>query len=395
MSLTRKYCSQGCVISPKDKRTRTMKRRTVLITGGAGFIGSHVATELLEAGYHVRVLDSLVTQVHGDNPERPDYLNKNAEFILGDVRNPETVDAALKGVDAVYHFVALVGVGQSMYQISEYTSVNNLGTAVLLERLVKSSVRKLIVASSMSVYGEGLYAMPDGTPYAIATRTPAQLKAHEWEMTASGGAPLRPVATPETKQPSLASIYALSKYDQEQMCLVVGRAYGIPTVALRFFNAYGRFQSLSNPYTGVLAIFAARLLNGQRPMIFEDGKQLRDFVSVYDVARACRLALEVDAAQDMVFNVGSGQTNSVSDVARKLARVLGMDIEPEITGNYRVGDIRHCFPDISLAQEILRYEPKVTLESGMRDLAEWLDRQTAHDRFNEMREELTSRGLVV
>jgi dTDP-L-rhamnose 4-epimerase len=372
-----------------------MKKRSVLITGGAGFIGSHVATELLQAGYHVRVLDSLVTQVHGDASERPSYLNKNVEFVLGDIRNPELLDEVLKGVEAVYHFVALVGVGQSMYQIAEYTSVNNLGTAMLLERLVKSSVRKLVVASSMSVYGEGLYVTPDGQPFASASRTPAQLKAHEWEMVTPEGQPLRPVATPETKQPSLASIYALCKYDQEQMCLVVGRAYGIPTVALRFFNAYGPFQSLSNPYTGVLAIFASRLLNRKRPMIFEDGEQLRDFVSVYDVAQACRLALEVDAAQDMVFNVGSGQSITVSEVARKLARVLGKSIEPEITGKYRVGDIRHCFPDISRATQILGYKPKVTLESGMRDLAGWLEQQTAPDRFNEMREELASRGLVV
>lgn len=370
-------------------------KRTVLITGGAGFIGSHVATELIQAGYHVRVLDSLVTQVHGDNPGRPAYLNKQVEFILGDVRNPEIVDEVLKGVDAVYHFVALVGVGQSMYQIAEYTSVNNLGTAVLLERLCKSSVRKLVVASSMSIYGEGLYVTPDGEPYPFASRSAAQLKAHEWKMSTPDGRPLRPVATPETKQPSLASIYALSKYDQEQMCLVVGRAYGIPTVALRFFNAYGPFQSLSNPYTGVLAIFASRLLNRKRPMIFEDGEQLRDFVSVYDVAQACRLALEVDAAQDMVFNVGSGQMISVSNVARKLARVLGTNLEPEITGKYRVGDIRNCFPDISRARDVLGYSPKVTLEHGIRDLAGWLEQQTAQDRFNEMREELVSRGLVV
>ncbi|HEX4749518.1 MAG TPA: NAD-dependent epimerase/dehydratase family protein [Bryobacteraceae bacterium] len=372
-----------------------MKRGTVLITGGAGFIGSHVASELLHSGYHVRVLDSLVTQVHGDNPGRPNYLNKNVEFILGDIRNPEIVDKALKGVEAVYHFAALVGVGQSMYQVAEYTSVNNLGSALLLERVVKSSVRKLVVASSMSVYGEGLYVTADGKPYPFAHRTAAQLKAHEWEMITPDGVPLQPVATPETKQPSLASIYALSKYDQEQMCLIVGRAYGIPTVALRFFNAYGPFQSLSNPYTGVLAIFASRLLNRKRPMIFEDGEQLRDFVSVYDIAQACRLALEVGAAQDMVFNVGSGQMTGVGDVARKLARVLGINIEPEITGTYRVGDIRNCFPDISRARSVLGYKPKMTLENGMRDLAGWLEQQTAPDRFNEMQEELVSRGLVV
>ncbi len=320
---------------------------TVLITGGAGFIGSHVAAELLRAGYHVKVLDSLVTQVHGESPERPAYLHKNVEFVLGDVRNPEILDEALVGVDAVYHFVALVGVGQSMYQIAEYTSVNNLGTAVLLQRLVKHRVTKLVVASSMSIYGEGLYVTPSGEPYSQAARSAKQLKAHEWEMTTPEGLPLRAVATPETKQPSLASVYALSKYDQEQMCLMVGRAYGLPTVALRFFNAYGRYQSLSNPYTGVLAIFASRLMNGKRPIIFEDGQQLRDFVSVEDVARACRLALEVDAAQDLVFNVGSGYTVQVREVAKKLAGILGKRIDPEITGNYRVGDIRHCFPDIS------------------------------------------------
>jgi len=368
---------------------------TVLITGGAGFIGSHVATELLKAGYHVRVLDSLVTQVHGDAPIRPNYLHKDVEFVLGDVRNPEAVDDALAGVDAVYHFVALVGVGQSMYQMAEYTSVNNLGTAVLLERLVKKPVTKLIVASSMSIYGEGLYETYSGQLCMDAMRTPRQLKAHDWEMTAGDGAPLRPVPTPESKQPSLASVYALSKYDQEQMCLMVGRAYGVPSVALRFFNAYGPFQSLSNPYTGVLAIFASRLMNGERPIIFEDGEQLRDFVSVYDLARACRLALEIPAAQDMVFNVGSGQKISVKDVAIKLAEVLGSKIEPEITANYRVGDIRHCFPDVGLAQRILGYRPEVTLERGMLDLAEWLERQTAPDRFDEMRNELASRGLVV
>lgn len=368
---------------------------TVLITGGAGFIGSHVASELLKQGYQVRILDSLVTQVHGQNPHRPSYLDKNVQMVLGDVRNPDVLDEALSGVDAVYHFVALVGVGQSMYQIAEYTSVNNLGTAILLERLVKNRVSKLIVASSMSVYGEGLYLTPEGRPYPNASRTTGQLKAHEWEMRTEDGRPLTPVPTPETKQPSLASVYALSKFDQEQMCLMVGRAYGVPTVALRFFNVYGPYQCLSNPYTGVLAIFGSRLLNGKRPIIFEDGQQLRDFVSVYDIAQACRLALEVDAAKDQVFNVGSGQTVTVSGVARKLAKVLGKKLEPEISGKYRVGDIRHCFPDISQARAVLGYQPAVTLEDGMRDLAEWLDQQTAHDRFNEMRAELASRGLVV
>jgi dTDP-L-rhamnose 4-epimerase len=368
---------------------------TVLITGGAGFIGSHVADELLRRGYQVRVLDSLIPQVHGEKARRPAYLNPDAEFIYGDARNPDVLDEALSGVDAVYHFVALVGVGQSMYQIAEYTSVNNMGTAVLLERLVKHKVSKLIVASSMSVYGEGLYETPDGKLHSTATRTVEQLKAHEWEMRTPDGLPLRPIATPESKQPSLASVYALSKYDQEQMCLIVGRAYGLSTVALRFFNVYGPNQALSNPYTGVLAIFASRLLNDQAPIIFEDGKQLRDFVSVYDIAQACRLALEVDAASDQVFNIGSGEAVTVQGVAQRLGKVLGKKIEPEISGNYRVGDIRHCFPDISRARKVLGYKPTMTLEKGMRKLAEWLEQQTAPDRFDEMHAELSARGLVV
>lgn len=368
---------------------------TVLITGGAGFIGSHLAAELLEEGYHVRVLDSLVSQVHGDSPGRPDYLAKDAELVVGDVRDPDTLEEALSGVDAVYHFVALVGVGQSMYQISEYTSVNNLGTATLLEQLVKRPVDKLIVASSMSVYGEGLYLTPDGQPCDQAIRSAAQLKAHQWEMMTPDGVPLHPVATPERKQPSLASVYALSKYDQEQMCLMVGRAYGIPTVALRFFNVYGPHQSLSNPYTGVLAIFGSRLLNDKQPIIFEDGRQLRDFVSVYDIAQACRLALEKESAKDLILNIGSGETVTVASVAERLAKVLGKQIEPEVSSKYRVGDIRHCFPDISRARAVLGYKPAYTLERGMRELSEWLERQTADDRFNEMRAELTARGLVV
>lgn len=368
---------------------------TVLVTGGGGFIGSHLAARLLQSGYHVRVLDSLIPQVHGERAVRPHYLHKDAELIVGDIRDPDVLDEALTGVEAVYHFVALVGVGQSMYQISQYTSVNNVGTAALLDKLSKQPVNKLVVASSMSIYGEGLYRSASGDIYSDACRTHQQLKAHDWEMTAPDGQALTPIATPESKSPSLASIYALSKYDQEQMCLIVGRAYGIPTVALRFFNAYGPFQSLSNPYTGVLAIFASRLLNGKRPIIFEDGNQIRDFVSVYDIAQACQLALEREDARDVVMNVGSGEPITIRQVAERLAKVLGKAIEPEIVSKYRVGDIRHCFPDIRLAQQRLGFQPEIALGEGMLNLAEWLEEQTAHDRFREMQSELASRGLVV
>jgi dTDP-L-rhamnose 4-epimerase len=369
--------------------------KRILITGGAGFIGSHLADELLRSGYSVRVLDNLSPQVHGPHARRPGYLSADAELIEGDVRNSAAVKVALKGVDAVYHFAAMVGVGQSMYEIRQYTDVNNIGTACLLEALIGKPVEKLIVASSMSIYGEGLYATQAGRAVEGSERSLGQLQDHQWELKADDGNELLPLPTPETKTPSLSSVYALSKYDQERLCLITGRAYGIPTVALRFFNVFGTRQALSNPYTGVLAIFAARFLNDQPPLIFEDGCQRRDFVSVYDIARACRLALEVTEAAGEVFNVGSGRPHTIREVADSMARVLGKEgLRPEITGKYRAGDIRHCFADISRARRILGYEPLVSLEAGLVELAEWLRNQTAEDRVEEARRELEARGLT-
>jgi dTDP-L-rhamnose 4-epimerase len=368
----------------------------VLITGGAGFIGSHLADELLAHGYRVRVLDSLAAQVHGDGTRRPDYLNREVELQIGDVCDKDAVTRALKGIDAVFHFAAAVGVGQSMYELEQYTRTNNIGTAVLLESLIAHPVGKLVVASSMSLYGEGLYRNSRDEVQEAGERTLAQLQRDEWELRAEDGDVLRPVPTPESKTPALASVYALSKYDQERMCLMIGRAYKFPAVALRFFNAYGPRQALSNPYTGVLAIFAARLLNDSPPKIFEDGLQQRDFVSVYDVARACRLALETGAAEGDVFNVGSGEPQTVRDIAARLARVMGKEhIQPEITGKYRVGDIRHCFSDIGKAQRVLGYQPQVTLEQGMAELAAWLEGQAAIDRVAQASAELSARGLTV
>jgi len=367
----------------------------ILITGGAGFIGSHLADDLLAQGHHVRALDRLHPQVHPEG-RRPAYLNGEVELHAGDVRDPDAVRRALRGVDAVYHFAAMVGVGQSMYQVSDYTSVNGGGTAVLLEALIERPVQRLVVASSMSVYGEGAYVAPDGSPSQPVDRTLDQLRSGEWEPRNAGGELLRPVPTSENKRPSLRSIYALSKYDQERMCLMIGEAYGIPTVALRFFNVYGTRQALSNPYTGVLAIFAARFLNRHPPVIFEDGLQRRDFVSVYDVARACRLALESEAAVGQAINVGSGRSLTVREVADRMAAVLGcQEIEPEITGRSRVGDIRHCFADIARARECLGYEPAVSLEDGLIELAGWLTGQQADDRVGHARRELEARGLTV
>jgi dTDP-L-rhamnose 4-epimerase len=404
--------------------------KRILITGGAGFIGSHLADELLSHGYQVRVLDCLHEQVHGAPQEpsgngrgesripgngrngrhpgngqgngkktawrRPSYLNPDVDLVIGDVRDPEAVRRSLEGIDAVYHFAARVGVGQSMYEIRDYVDTNNGGTAVLLEALAARPVERLIVASSMSLYGEGPYRGADGRIRHDVERSPVELRSGLWDPRSDNGQPLAPIAVPESKPPSLASVYALSKYDQERLGLVFGRAYGIPTVALRFFNVYGTRQALSNPYTGVLAIFASRLLNDHPPMIFEDGQQRRDFVNVKDVVRASWLALESRNAPGQAINVGSGRSFSVREVADSLARVLGKPhIEPLITGKYRAGDIRHCFADITLARELLGYEPRVTLEEGLTDLAGWLAGQVAHDRVDQMNAELSSRGLTI
>jgi dTDP-L-rhamnose 4-epimerase len=368
---------------------------TVLITGGAGFIGAHLCDELLRHGWHVRVLDNLTPQVHGEGRRRPRYLHDDVELIVGDVRDRAVMDRALDGVDAVAHLAARVGVGQSMYEPAEYTSVNSQGTAVLLEALTEHPVRRLLVASSMSVYGEGWYATADGELAEAIERSRADLERGAWEPVDEQGRPLHPLPTPESKRASLSSIYALTKFDQERMCLLYGQAYGVPTTALRFFNAYGPHQALSNPYTGVLAIFAGRLLNGRPPLIFEDGEQRRDFVSVHDVVRACRLALE-QADGHRVLNVGSGESVTVAGIASRLARVMGCgDIEAEITGKYRVGDIRHCFADIDAARSAIGFTPQVTLDEGMAELAEWLEGQVAEDRVEHAAGELAARGLTV
>ena len=367
---------------------------TVLITGGAGFIGSHLADELLAHGYSVRVLDNLTPQVHGTDG-RPGYLSSDAKLVEGDVRDAEAVARALEGVDAVVHLAARIGVGQSMYELARYVDVNSRGTAVLLEALVDRPVERLLLASSMSVYGEGLYRTEDGRLVAGDRRPREQLQRGEWDLSGPDGRPLEPVPTPESKAPSLSSVYALTKYDQERLCLMFGSAYGISVTALRFFNTYGPRQALSNPYTGVLAIFASRLLNGRPPFVYEDGRQRRDFLNVADAARACRLALESDRAAGEVLNVGSGRSSSVVEVARQLAAVLAVDVEPELAGKSRAGDVRHCFADISRARELLGYEPQVTLEAGLAELAEWLSGQPAVDRVEAATEELSSRGLTI
>ena len=367
---------------------------TVLITGGAGFIGRYVSEELLRRGHRVRALDSLIEQVHGAGG-RPEALAAEVELIEADIRDGGAVAGALRGVDSVIHLAAEVGVGQSMYEVERYTSTNDVGTAVLFERLIDQPVRRVVTASSMSIYGEGLYRDADGRLIEDAARQPLRDGQAQWEPLDGQGRPLVPLATPEWKRPNLSSIYALNKYVQECTTHIMGRPYGIESVCLRLFNVYGPGQALSNPYTGVLAIFASRLLNGQAPMVFEDGEQRRDFVHVRDVARAFADALALDGAVGETLNVGSGEHRTVNEVARELARAMGKNrIEPEIVGKSRTGDIRHCFCDTARARERLGFAAREDFADGLAELAEWVGRQTAEDRVGEARRELEARGLV-
>src|SRR5579883_369072 len=372
----------------------TMKHLHVLITGGAGFIGSHLTDLLLDAGCAVRILDCLSPQVHPGG-RVPGYLNPDAELIVGDIRHRETVERALGGIDAVVHLASAVGVGQSMYEIVRYTEVNELGTANLLEALARRPVDRLVCASSMSVYGEGMARRSDGTLVEPQERSMAQLRRGAWDLQDSDGALLTPVPTPESKRPSLSSVYALNKYSQERLCLLLGKAYGMPTVALRFFNVYGPRQALSNPYTGVLAIFASRLINRRPPLVFEDGRQQRDFVHVRDVAQACLLALQTRRGIGEVFNIGSGESRTILSIANELALVVGRPaLAQQVTGKYRQGNIRHCVADISRSKAQLGFAPQANFQDKLEELAEWLTGQVAEDSVEAATAELESRGLV-
>jgi dTDP-L-rhamnose 4-epimerase len=372
-----------------------MMVKRILVTGGAGFVGSHTVDALARAGHKVRVFDNVDPQVHPNG--LPAYLRPDVEMVRGDMRDPRAVRRALRGSEVIYHLAAAVGVGQSMYEIARYMESNTQGTANLLQTLLddKLQFEKLIVASSMSIYGEGQYRCPEHGQMAPPPREPAQLRARIWELHCPAcGAGMAPVATSESKPLQCTSIYALSKKDQEEMALLFGRTYNVPVVALRYFNIYGTRQSLSNPYTGAAAIFASRLLNGNSPMIFEDGRQQRDFVNVHDVVQANLLAMERSEADGMALNIGSGEALTIEGVACALSETMGARVPAEITGKYRAGDIRHCFADISAARRLLGYQPKFTFSQGVRELVAWLCEQTAVDKVQEAAQELDRYGLT-
>jgi dTDP-L-rhamnose 4-epimerase len=366
----------------------------VLVTGGAGFIGSHLVRRLVERGDEVVVLDSLESQVHGGAAP---VVPAGVAFVEGSVGDAGRADQALQGVDCVIHLAAAVGVGQSMYEIARYVDVNTLATASFLERLVSgpSKPRRLVVASSMSIYGEGEYECPEHGSVAPRPRSEEQLAARRWEcLCPACGKELRPIPTSENKPLIPTSVYAITKRDHEELCLVTAPAYGIGAVALRFFNVYGPGQALSNPYTGAAAIFSSRLLNDRPPLVFEDGEQSRDFVHVSDIVEALLLALESDAAVGHAINIGSGRPVTINELAQLLARRLDKTIEPDFPGTYRVGDIRHCFSDSSKAADLLGFRASVRLEDGISELTNWVRSQTAEDQVDAAAAELVARGLA-
>ncbi|RKZ23347.1 nucleoside-diphosphate-sugar epimerase [bacterium] len=370
----------------------------ILVTGGAGFIGSHLVDALVERGHDVVVYDSLEYQVHEGRV--PDYLNPGATLIVGDIRDRDKLKKVIvdESIEIIFHEASLVGVGQSMYEIERYVAANTWGTAVLLDILAteKHKVKKIIVASSMSIYGEGAYRCKNCGDVYPKMRKREQMEKREWEMRCPVcGEVVEPIPTSEEKPLHPTSIYAISKKDQEEMVLVFGEAYGIPAVALRYFNVYGTRQALSNPYTGVIAIFSSRLLNGKPPVIFEDGNQSRDFIHVKDIVKANLLAMEKDEANGEVFNVGTGRRITIMEVAETLIKELGMDIEPLIEGRFRAGDIRHCYADISKIKEKLGFVPEVPLEKGIREILPWIRSSMPEDRFERAKKELEEKGLIV
>lgn len=375
--------------------------KNILITGGAGFIGSNLALQLLKKGYSVTVLDNLSTQIHGENPEytSPLYISikDKVNFIKGSVANREILSYALQGQDYVVHLAAETGTGQSMYEIEHYVEVNSLGTALLLDILTNEShrVKKVVVASSRAIYGEGKYICDVcGIVYPLARKDEDMQKGDFECKCPKCGGPVTLTGTTEDSLSHPTSVYGIAKQNQEQMVLTVCPAIQIAGVALRYQNVYGPGQSLSNPYTGILSIFSTQIKNGNGINIFEDGKETRDFVYIDDVVAATILAIEKEEANNEVFNVGTGIATDVVTVTNELIKNYNIHVPVFISGNYRLGDIRHNYADISKARTLLGFEPKITFEEGIQRFTTWVNQQTIQaDKYNESIEEMKKRGL--
>lgn len=371
------------------------KYRNILVTGGAGFIGSFLVDRLIKEKYRVRILDNLEEQVH--QGRIPTYLNKQTEFIKGDVKEFGTFRNALKGIDAVFHLAAAVGVAQSNYQINKYVEINIGGMSNLLDILVNTDhkVKKIITISSMTGYGEGNYSCENCGVVRPPLREEKQLKKEDWNLYCPNcGKLLKPIPTDENALDYPNSVYGLSKKVQQDLLFLISKIYSIPAVVLRGFNVYGPRQSLSNPYTGVTAIFISRLKNNKEVVIYEDGLQSRDFISVHDLVNAFILSLESDEANNQMFNIGSGKGTSILEIAETVSKLLGKPNLIRINGEYRKNDIRHCFADISKAQKYLGWKPEVSLEQGLLELIDWSRKQKAEDMFQDAQKELQQKGLV-
>jgi dTDP-L-rhamnose 4-epimerase len=369
---------------------------TVLVTGGAGFVGSHLVDALLERGHRVRVLDNLDPQAHDGGTPR--FLAADAELVAGDIRDRDAVRRSLDGVELVLHQAGMVGNGQSMYELHRYVDVNAGGTAILMEEALRrrDTVRRIVAASSMVVYGEGMYHCDEHGVVSPGLRAEADLMQRRWEARCpSCGGDVEAVPTREDAPLRPTSPYAISKRDCEELVIVGGRAHGLETVALRYLNVYGSRQALSNPYTGVAAVFCARLLSGRRPLLYEDGAQRRDLVHVSDVVRANLLAIEAPDAAGQAINIGTGTSLTIRELAGTLAHELGRDdLAPEISGEYRAGDIRHCWADLTRARELLGFRPLVRREAALGELATWVAGERPADRTEAAIAELRMRGLV-
>ena len=377
-----------------------MTIKNILITGGAGFIGSNLALKLIAKGYQVTVLDNLSPQIHGNNPEStsPLYLSikDKVNFIFGSVTNKSDWEKALQNQDAIVHFAAETGTGQSMYEVQKYVDVNINGTALMLDLLVNGDypVKKVVVASSRSIYGEGKYISPELGAVYPTQREAIDMDKGDFEVKYPNSSALTLVGTDEDSKIHPSSVYGITKQNQEQMVMTVCPTIGIAGVALRYQNVYGPGQSLKNPYTGILSIFSTQIKNGNSINIFEDGKESRDFVFIDDVVDATILGIEKEEANNQVFNVGTGVATDVVTVANELAKNYQIDVPIKVSGNYRLGDIRHNYADLSKINQLLGFIPRVSFVEGLQKFAQWVNTQEVEkDNYQQSIDEMKAKGL--